>query len=107
MDWKIVLYVLGPAVVIIALLMEAYKKILRKDRAKVWEIRILAVVLTVVLTWTGVKGFSLPGSTLALVYYSLAVYALQFFVDMHVIKILVSAWARKKGIDDPWRSYND
>lgn len=107
MDWKLILYVLGPAVVIIALLVEAYKKKIRKNQAKPWEIRILAIILTAILTYTGVKGFDLPGHDLAIVYYMIGVYALQFFVDMKVIKSLVNAWAKKKGIEDPWRSYSD
>ena len=105
MDWKLILFVLGPAVVIIALMVEAYKKKIRKDRAKPWEIRILAIVLTVILTYTGTKGFDLPGHDLAIVYYAIGVYGLQFFVDMKVIKALVRSWAKRKGIEDPWRTY--
>lgn len=110
MDWKLtlllILGVLTPAVVIIAILMEVYKKAIRKDKANVWEIRSVATALTLILTYSGVKGFDLPGHGPSIVYYFFGVYALQFVIDMKVVKAVAKALikhlAKKKGIENPW-----
>jgi len=69
MDWKLILYVIGPVVVLIAAMMELYKKKLRKDGASVWENRIVAGLLSFGLSWICYVSFHLPGEPIAILYY--------------------------------------
>ncbi|ADY13696.1 hypothetical protein [Sphaerochaeta globosa] len=98
MDWLLILKVLGPVVVAIAIFMETYKKKIKKDKfdpIKVWKI---AAVLSFLFSTVGYFSFDLPGHHIAIVYYSIVVYALQFVVDMKLIKFLTRAYAKSKGI---------
>jgi hypothetical protein len=100
MDWKLILYVLGPVVVLIAAMMELYKKKIRKDKSTVWEIRIVAGVVSYGLSWICYISFNLPGQPLAVLYYGLGVFIAQCYVDMRIIKLIVRAWLKRKGVVD-------
>jgi hypothetical protein len=98
MDIKTTGMILVGAILIISVFMEAYKKFIRKDKASTLEIRWLALFLSLVATVSCYKGFELPGTESAMVLYFLAIYGIQFFVDMKFIKVLFRWWLRKKGI---------
>jgi len=98
MDWLLILKVLGPVVVAIAIFIEFYKKKIKKDKfdpIKVWKI---AAVLSFLFSTVGYFSFDLPGHHIAIVYYSILVYNLQFVVDMKLIKLLTRAYAKSKGV---------
>lgn len=98
MDWLLILKVLVPVIVAIAIFMETYKKKIKKDKfdpIKVWKI---AAMLSFLLSTVGYFSFDLPGHYIAIVYYTIVVYALQFVVDMKLIKFLTRAYAKSKGI---------
>jgi len=98
MDWLLVLKVLGPGVVVIAILIETYKKKIKRnkfDPVKVWKI---AAVLSLFFSVIGYFSFDLPGQYIAIAYYTIVVYALQFVVDMRLIKFLMQAYAKSRGI---------
>ncbi len=103
MDWKLILYVIGPAVVLIAAMMELYKKKIRKDRASVWEIRFLAGLLSFGLSWICYVSFHLPGEPIAMLYYGLGISVAQCYVDMKIIKLIVRTWLKRKGIIDGFK----
>lgn len=97
MDWVLVLKVLGPVVVAIAIFMETYKKKIKKnkfDPIKVWKI---AGLLSLLFSAVGYFAFDLPGHFIAIAYYAICVYALQFVVDMKLIKALSKMYMKKKG----------
>jgi ABC-type multidrug transport system permease subunit len=98
MDWVLVLKVLGPVVVAIAIFMETYKKKIKKnkfDPIKVWKI---AGLLSLLFSAVGYFSFDLPGHYVSILYYTICVYALQFIVDMKVLKFLLKVYAKSKGI---------
>ena len=97
MDWMLIAKVLGPVVVAIACMMELYKKKIRKDRPNRLEIQVVACLLSISLTAIGYLAFSLPGGLLAILYYSTGVYIAQCYVDMRIVKRLVTAWLNRKG----------
>lgn len=85
----------------IGLLMEAYKKVIRKDKAQVWEIRTVAFVLSgvlAVLTWriTDVTSLSpyLTGTPWMIITYTIVIYLLQLPACMHVWKPLLKKWLK-------------
>ena len=98
MDWLLILKVLGPVIIAIAIFMETYKKKIKKDKfdpIKVWKI---AAMLSFLFSTVGYFSFDLPGHYIAIIYYSIVVYALQFVVDMKFIKFLTRAYAKSKGV---------
>ncbi|MDC7229725.1 MAG: hypothetical protein PQJ48_05410 [Sphaerochaetaceae bacterium] len=98
MDWVLVLKVLGPVVVAIAIFMETYKKKIKKnkfDPIKVWKI---AGLLSLLFSTVGYFAFDLPGHFIAIAYYAICVYALQFVVDMKFIKFGIRIYAKSKGV---------
>lgn len=82
MDWKLVVMVLAPVVVAIAIFIEVYKKVVKKDKFTAPEIWAVAGFLSVLLTTIGYFSFDLAGHYIAIVYYSVLVYALQFIANM-------------------------
>lgn len=100
MDITLIAIVLGVAVVCIAIFMEWYKKILRKDKTKAWENWLVAILLSVILSTVGYFAFSLPGTTIAVIYYSIGVFSVQLIVDMKVVKAICRWYLGKKGIKD-------
>lgn len=99
MDWMLIAKVLGPVVVAIACIMELYKKKLRKDKAIRIEIQVIALLFSIILTAIGYFAFSLPGRLLAIFYYSTGVFIVQCYVDMRIVKRLVKAWLKYKGVN--------
>ena len=98
MDWLLILKVLGPVIIAIAIFMEVYKKKIKKDKfnpIKAWKI---AGFLSFLFSAIGYFSFDLQGHYIAIVYYAIVVYALQFMVDMKLIKFLMRACAKSKGI---------
>ena len=85
------------------LLMEVYKKTVRKDRWKDWEVRLVAYILSVgggFLSWKVIDiGSVLPGliSTPWLVLlFSVFIYLLQLDTCMGFWKPLLKKWMEKK-----------
>ena len=97
MDWLLIVKILGPIVVTIAIFVEFYKLKIRKGKFEPHEVWILAGVLSVVLTVVAYLSFDLPGSPVAMLYYSILVYAVQFVVNMKVLKAITKEWAKRKG----------
>ncbi|PKL11650.1 MAG: hypothetical protein CVV52_13120, partial [Spirochaetae bacterium HGW-Spirochaetae-8] len=97
-DLKSTLYVLLAIAVGIAAFLELYKKGIRKDKAKELEIWLVAWVLSVVFSSVAYVSFHLQGSPFAIILYSAGVYICQYYFDMKLIKKVVKAWAKSKGI---------
>ena len=98
MDLKNTLYVLLAIAIGIAAFMELYKKQIRKDRAKEREIWLVAGLCSLMLTAIAYFAFRFPGNHLGILLYFCGVYVCQYYLDMKVIKKVVKAWAKSKGI---------
>ena len=98
MDLKSTLYVLLAIAACIAAFMELYKKRIRKDKAKELEIWLVAGACALALPAIAYFAFSFPGKVLAILLYGLGVFICQYYFDMKVIKKVVKAVARSKGI---------
>lgn len=97
MDWLKIIQVLGPVVLVIAIFIEVYKKRIRMEKFEPHEVWVLAAFLSVLLTVVGYFAFELPGKAVAIAYYSILVYAVQFVVNMKVIKAITKEYAKNKG----------
>lgn len=95
--------VLALSAIIIASLMEWYKKGLRKNNAKKGEIISIAALLSFGLALVCYYGFTLPGSLISLVLYGLGIFLIQWLVDVKVIKAMLKAlrnsWLKNHDID--------
>jgi hypothetical protein len=98
MDWKLIGTTLGIAVLLIAVFMEVYKKKIRMCDPSPWENYLIAGVLSIILTTLSYFAFTLPGTLWAIPLYAIAVYIVQFVVDMKIVKSLVRWYTKKKGI---------
>jgi uncharacterized membrane protein HdeD (DUF308 family) len=76
---------------------EIYKRF--RTRAKDWEYRILAVVLSALMALVAYYGAPLPGTPVALIGYFALVYVGQYFVSLEVIKKIVASALKKGGVD--------
>lgn len=74
----------------VSILMEFYKKTVRKDKAKAWESWLVAVVLSVPSFWIAAK--YAPGLEVPFVMF---VVACQYIVDMEVVKRILKAAMEK------------
>jgi len=99
MDWKLVGKVLGPVVVIIACIMELYKKRFRKDKTSKIENQLIAAILSIGMSIISYLAFGLPGNPVAILYYSIGVYIVQCYVDMRIVKTIVRMWMKRKGVE--------
>jgi ABC-type multidrug transport system permease subunit len=98
MDWMLILKVLVPVIVAIAIFMEVYKKKIKKDKfnpVTVWKI---SAALSLIFSTVGYFAFDLPGHYVAIAYYTIVIYALQFIVDMKFLKMAGKAYAKSKGV---------
>jgi len=103
MDWKLLGWVFGFSAVFIAMLLEMYKKIIRKSKAKDWEGQGLALVLSIGLTLIAYFGLTHPGVKWPICFlYCGVLYTSQFTLDMLFIKKIGKAIAisllRQKGV---------
>lgn len=98
MDLMLIAKVLLPAVFIIAVFIEIYKKKIVKDKFHPKSIWKVAFSLSLALSTIGYFSFDLPGHYTAIIYYTVLVYALQYIVDMKLIKMIVKAYVKSKGI---------
>lgn len=98
MDWEPIVKILGPIVLAIAIFIEVYKKVIKKDKFSALEVWIVAGFLSASLTTVGYFAFDLAGHPIAIVYYTALVYALQFIFDMKVIKAIGKELAKRKGV---------
>lgn len=87
----------------IGLVMECYKKVIRKDEAFLWEIRIIAMVLSAlfaVVVWkvTDVTQLSalLTGTPWMIITYTVIIYLLQKPACMVYWKPLLKKWLDRK-----------
>ena len=99
MDFVLIIKILGPLVVAIAIFMEFYKKKIKKGKFSGSHMWLLGAFLSVVFTGIAFFSFDLPGHWIAIIYYAIGVYALQFVVDMKILKAIVKSYAKKKGIE--------
>lgn len=97
--WLPVILILAGVVVTIAIGMEGYKKKIRKDKASQEEISFVAAWVSLILTIASYYGFDFPGHPISIIWYFGLVYALQFFVDMKVIKWIIRFFSKRKNID--------
>ena len=104
-DWKTTLVILALLVWGLSHLMEHYKKVWRKDRAGVWEIRFVSLSFSVVSVLLSLLLglLSVPSGTHRWamgVVYTAVVYFVQEKVDMRVVKRLAIV-----AIDEKLRDY--
>jgi hypothetical protein len=99
MDWQLIGSVLGPIVILIACVMELFKKRIRKSKSLKIENQLVAAFFSVGLTIIGYLAFDLPGNPIAIAYYSIGVYILQCYVDMRIVKTIVRIWMKRKGVE--------
>ena len=112
MDWKLLGGVFGFSVVFIAMFLEMYKKIIRKDRAKDWEGQVLAFVFSLGLTMAAYFGLVHPGIKWPLCFlYFGVLYTSQFTLDMLLIKKIGKAVAasllKQRGVTLDGFDWND
>lgn len=96
--------ILAVAVIVVAIAIEFYKKAIRgekqadgtiKTKAKSWEVYLVAFALCV--PWGfGLKALS-GGNWILVVLWSFAVYAIQYVVDMALVKKVVNGLLSKIG----------
>lgn len=83
------------AVLGVSMLVEFYKKYIRKGESGVWENRIVAAVLSigaaVLICLTGLAYLFFGNMIANIAVYSVAIFLLQLFVDMKIIKALLEA----------------
>lgn len=99
MDFMLIIKILAPVVIAIAIFMEFYKKKIKKGKFSGSHMWLLGAFLSLLCTGISYFSFDLPGHWIAIAYYSVIVYALQFVVDMKILKAIAKSYAKKKGID--------
>ena len=99
MDFIEIIKILGPLVIAIAIFMEFFKKKICKGEHKDTQMWILGLVLSFSFTLIAYFSFDLPGHWIAILYYGIGVYALQFVVDMKIVKKIAKAFAKSKGFE--------
>lgn len=99
MDWELIGKVLGPVVVLIACVMELYKKRIRRDKSSKIENQMVGAILSIGMSIIGYLAFGLPGNMIAILYYSIGVYVIQCYVDMRIVKTIVRSWMKRKGVE--------
>lgn len=86
------------AVLGVSALVEFYKKVIRKGQSGVWENRIVAGVLSigaaVLICLTGLAYLFFGNMIANIAVYSVAIFLLQLFVDMKIIKAILEAAIR-------------
>lgn len=99
----VVLAVMLALAAAIGLFMETYKKVIRKDNAKVWEIRLIAAVLSVlagVVMWAvvdeAVLSTYLTDTPFLIVPYAVIEYILQLPACMSFWKPILKKYIEKK-----------
>jgi len=112
MDWKILGVVFALSVLCIAMFLEMYKKIIRKDRAKNWECMVVALVFSVGLTMVAYGGLSHENIHWPLCFlYGGIMFACQFTLDMLFIKKLGKAIGKallkQKGVNIDGFNWNE
>ncbi|NLF35443.1 MAG: hypothetical protein GX585_05700 [Clostridiales bacterium] len=107
MDYKFIITIVILCVIAVAAFMESYKKIIRKDTAKHWEIHTVAVGISLIVAVCCYFGFSLPGSLWAIPLYFFGFYTAQFFVNMKVVKAIVKWFIKKKGVTLEGYNYDE
>ena len=82
------------AVLGVSSLVEFYKKVIRKDKAGVWEIRIVAAVLSigvsVLMCLTGLAYPFFDAQVINIIIYSVVIFLIQLFLDMKIIKMILA-----------------
>lgn len=96
--------ILAVAVIVVAIAIEFYKKAIRgvkqddgtiKTKAKAWEVYLVAFALC--LPWGfGLKSLS-SGSWIMVPLWSFAIYAMQYVIDMALVKKVVNGLLSKIG----------
>lgn len=82
------------AILGVSALVEFYKKVIRKDEAGVWEIRIVALVVSAAVSaLMCLNGLAFPifgNNILNIVVYALVIFLIQLFLDMKLIKKILA-----------------
>lgn len=82
------------AVLGVSALVEFYKKVIRKDKAGVWEIRAVALVLSAAVSaLMCLNGLAFPildNNILNIVIYAVVIFVIQLFLDMKLIKKILA-----------------
>ena len=83
------------AVLGVSALVEFYKKTIRKDKAKTWEIRVAAAVLSIgastLMCLSGLAYLFFPNVIINIAIYAVVIFLLQLFLDMKVIKKILNS----------------
>lgn len=95
----LIIKILVPVVIAIAIFMEFYKKKIKKGKFSGSHMWVLGLILSFSFTLIAYFSFDLPGHWIAILYYGIGVYALQFVVDMKIVKRIAKAYAKSKGFD--------
>lgn len=94
MRWLEVGGILAAIILIVAIALTVWKKNIHKN-ARENEIKVIALVVSIVITCSAGIGLGFPGIPWALISYSLAVFFLQWLVSQKVLDWL---WKLGKGI---------